>query len=213
MPLINCKVELKLRWTKHYDLSVAGTDNANGNNDDNIIIFTIKDTKIYVPVVTLSARDNQKLSKLLSKGFERSVYWNENKTKSDNKNTTNEFRYFLESNFVGVNRLLVLVYTNQNAASRRFKAKIYYLPKGIIDNYNVIINGKNVYDQGIDSDIKRYEEIRKLATGQGEDYTTRFLLDYEYVKNRYRLIAFDLSRKKELDADPRVIQKIDSLDN
>ena len=68
MPLINCKVELKLRWTKHRVLSVAGTDNVNGNNDT---IFTIKDTKLYVPVVTLSERDNQKISKRLSKGFEK----------------------------------------------------------------------------------------------------------------------------------------------
>ena len=51
-------------------------------------IFTIKDRKLYVPVVTLSAKDNNKLSKLLTKGFERSVYWNEYKTKSENKNTT-----------------------------------------------------------------------------------------------------------------------------
>ena len=58
--LINCKVELKPRWTNHCVLSVAGTNNANGNNDDDNIIFTIKDTKLYVPVVTLSARDNQK---------------------------------------------------------------------------------------------------------------------------------------------------------
>ena len=77
-------------------MSVTGTDNANGNNDDNNIIFTIKDTNLYVPVVNLSARDNQKLSKLLSKGFERSVDWNKYKIKSDNKNTTNEFRYFLK---------------------------------------------------------------------------------------------------------------------
>ena len=58
MPLINCKVELKLLWTKHCVLSAAS------NNDDNNIVFTIKDTKLYVPVVTLSARDNKKLSKL-----------------------------------------------------------------------------------------------------------------------------------------------------
>ena len=54
------------------------------NNDDNNVIFTIKDTKLYVPVVALSARDNRKLSKILSKGFERSIYWNECKTKSEN---------------------------------------------------------------------------------------------------------------------------------
>ena len=120
----------------------AGNDNVNGNDDDNNIISTIKDTKLYVPVVTLLARDNQKLSKHLSKGFEWSVYWNEYKTKSENKNTRNEYRYFLESNFVGVNRLLVLVYSNQDDNAKRFKVKRYYLPKGIIDNYNVIISGK-----------------------------------------------------------------------
>ena len=98
--------------------------NDNDKNNANNIIFTIKDTKLYVPVVTLSARDNQKLSKLLSNGFERSVYWNEYKTKSENKNTTNECRYFLESNFVGVNRLLlVLVYSNEDANSKDLKLK------------------------------------------------------------------------------------------
>ena len=71
MLLLNCKVELKLRWTKHFGLSVAGADNANANNDDYDIIFTIKNIKLYVPVVTLSVNINQKLSKLLSKGFQR----------------------------------------------------------------------------------------------------------------------------------------------
>ena len=61
---------------------------------------------------------------------------------------------------------------------------------------NVIINGKNLYDQLIDSDIKRYEEIRKLTAGQGEDYNNGCLLDYEYIKNHYRLMAVDLSRQK-----------------
>ena len=75
---------------------------------------------------------------------------------------TNEFRYFLESNFVGVNRLNVLVYSNQDANAKRFNARKLYLPKGIIKDYNVIINGKNFYDQPIDSDIKRYQEIRNL---------------------------------------------------
>ena len=59
MPLINCKVELKLKWTKYFVLSEASADNV--NNDSNNIIFTIKDSKLYVPVLTLSARDNQKL--------------------------------------------------------------------------------------------------------------------------------------------------------
>ena len=110
MPLVNRRAELKLRWTRYCILSASGNKN-NINEDANVnnIIFTIKDTKIYVPAVTLSARDNQKLSKRLSKGFEGSVFWNEYKMKSDNKNTTNELINFLESNFVGVNRLFEFI--------------------------------------------------------------------------------------------------------
>ena len=110
MPLVNRRAELKLRWTRYCILSASGNKN-NINEDANVnnIIFTIKDTKIYVPVVTLSARDNQKLSKRLSKGFEGSVFWNEYKMKSDNKNTANELINFLESNFVGVNRLFEFI--------------------------------------------------------------------------------------------------------
>ena len=123
---------------------VAADNNINGNDDN--IIFTIKATKLYVPIVTLSARGNQKLTKLPRKGFERSVYWNEYETKSENRNTTNEYRNFLESIFVRVNRLFVLVYSNEDDDSERFKAKRYYLSKGRIKNYIVIINGKNFYD-------------------------------------------------------------------
>ena len=97
MPLINCKVELKLKWTKYCVSSAAGTDNNNFNSNNTI--FTIKLTKLYVSVVILSAKENQKLSQLLNKGFERSVYWNEYKTKSETKNSTTEFKYFLESDF------------------------------------------------------------------------------------------------------------------
>ena len=74
--------------------------------------------------------------------------------KSENKNTTNEYSYFLESNFVGVNRLFVFVYLNKNKYEKRFKTRKCDLLKEIIDHDNVIINGKNVYDQAIDSDMK-----------------------------------------------------------
>ena len=79
MPSINCKIELKIKWTEYCVLSANSNDNANN------IIFTIKDTTLYIPVATFSARNNKKLSKLLSKRFERSLYWNEYKTKSDKK--------------------------------------------------------------------------------------------------------------------------------
>ena len=206
MPLINCKVDLKLRCSNHCVLSVTGIDNANGNNDDNNIIFTIKDA--IVPVVTLSARSNQKLSKLLGKGLERSVYWNEYKTKSENKKMKNEFRYFLESNLFGVNRLFVLVYINEINNAKRFNVRKYYLPKRIIENFNVIISGKNFTGQPINSGIKRHEETTKLTVVPAEDYTTGYLLDYD-SKNHYRLIDVDLSRQKGLDADAKAIQQIE----
>ena len=65
-----------------------------------------------------------------------------------------------------------------------------------------------MYDQPIDSDIKRYEEIRKITTEQDKDYTTGWFLDYDYIKNHYRLIVVDLSRQKTLDADPEALPQI-----
>ena len=76
MRLINCKVELKLRWAKYCVLSVLGNENNNANVDSNNIIFTMNDTILYAPVVTSSGKDNQKFSKFLSKRFERLVYLN-----------------------------------------------------------------------------------------------------------------------------------------
>ena len=130
MLLIDCKVELKLKCTKHCILATRGNfdDDTNFNN-----IFTIKGTKLYVPIVTLSPKDNEKLLKLFSKRVERSVYWYEYKTKNENKNTTNKYRNFSESNFVGVNRLFVLAYSSQDNNAKRYKCQRYDLPKGIIN--------------------------------------------------------------------------------
>ena len=103
IPLINSKEKLNLKWKKYCVLFAARNDNLNNNDNDNNdidIISTIKNITLYTPVVTLSSRDIRKLSKPLSKGFERSVYWNEYKTKSENKNTTIQFRYFVKSNSV-----------------------------------------------------------------------------------------------------------------
>ena len=76
-----------------------------------------------------------------------------------------------------------------------------------IANYNVLIDGRNFHDQLINDQIKKYDDIRKIATGKGHDYTTGCLLDYQYFKDHYRLIAVDLSKQKKLDADPRAIQQ------
>ena len=169
-------------------VSSSGNDNTNDNPD---IIFPIRDTKLYVPVITLSAKDNQKLSKLFSQ----------------NKDLTNKYSYFLESKLLESIDYLFCFIKIKMLILKDFKTQPYHLPKGFIDNYNVINNTKNFYNQPNDSDIKRYEEIRKLTTGNGEDYTTGCLLDYDYIKNHYRLIAVDLSRQKELDADTKAIQQ------
>ena len=71
-----------------------------------------------------------------------------------------------------------------------------------------MIDGRNFFDQPINSMSKTYENIRKIATGKGDDYTTGCLLDYPYFKENYKIIAIDLSRQNELDEDPRVIQQI-----
>ena len=84
----------------------------------------------------------------------------------------------------------------------------YYLPKVEIKDYNAMIDSKNRFDQPINSNLKTYENIRKIATGQGDDYTTSCLLDYSYFNNNCKMTVTDLSKQQALDADPRAIQQI-----
>ena len=87
--------------------------------------------------------------------------------------------------------------------------QINYLPRDYLNKYNVIIDGRNFYDNPTDGDIEKYRELKKVMIGKGEDYTTGSLLDYNYFKKHYKLVAVDLSKQKELDADPRAIQQIE----
>ena len=110
----------------------------------------------------------------------------------------------------GVNRLFVLAYNNaagNNQVSVNSYKK-YFLPRVKIDNYNIEIDGRNFYDQPINDSIKQYDEVRKISTGKGDDYTTGCLLDFDYFEKNYRIIAADLSKQKALDADSRAIQQI-----
>ena len=75
-----------------------------------------------------------------------------------------------------------------------------------IKDYNVTINGRNFFDQPIENYLNTYDNIRKIATGQGDDYTTGCLLDYHYFKKYYKLVAIDLSKQQKLDVDPKVIK-------
>ena len=212
MPLINCKIHLELNWSKDCVMStIADTT------------FKITNTKLYIPIVTLSSKDNLKLVKLWEERFKRPVYWNEYQTKIETKNVDNNnlTRFPLDGSFQGVRRLFVLVFNKttvnvpnnsiNNTSNRVLRSSHtkYFLPKINVTNYNVLIDGRNAYDQPINDLVKEYDEIRKTATGQGDDYTTGCLLDYQYFKDHYNLIAVDLSKQKELDADSRAIQQIE----
>ena len=76
-----------------------------------------------------------------------------------------------------------------------------------------MIDGKNFFDQPIKNDLKTYDNIRKIETGQGDDYTTECLLDYPYLKKYCKLIAIDLSKQQKLDADPKAIPHINVTEN
>ena len=98
---------------------------------------------------------------------------------------------------------------NGNKKVERDSHRKYFLPRVDITNCNVLIDGRSFYDQPINDQIKKYDEIRKIAAVQGDDYTTGYLSDYQYFKDHYQLTAVDLSKQKELDADPRAIQQIE----
>ena len=184
------------------------------SSDGNSARFEITDAKLHVPIVTLSTKDSANLTKQLNEGFKRSVYWNSYETKPAKVIEQGKNIYeLLNASFQGVKRLFVLAYViaaddNADQEPGIKDNKKYFLPRGEIKNYNVLIDGRNFYDQPINDLIKQYDEIRKVSTGYGDDYTTGCLLDYAYFKDNYRLIAVDLSKQKALDADPRAIQQI-----
>ena len=135
MPLINCKIKSNLTWKKECVLST----------DDSNAVFIINDTKMYVPVVTLSKEDNKDFIKQQNKGFQRSIYWNEYKTKEINENAdANVFKYInLDPSFQGVNRLFVMAYNIVDGQPTRNGQQKYYLPRTDLEKYNVIIDGRN----------------------------------------------------------------------
>ena len=201
MPLINCKIKLNLTWKKECVLST----------DDGNAVFIINDTKLYVPVVTLSKEDDKDFIEQQNKGFQRSIYWNEYKTKEINEDADNNvFKYInLDPSFQGVNRLFIMAYSREAGQPDGNSQQKYYLPRIDLNKYDVIIDGRNFYGNPIESDIEKYRELKKVMIGQGEDYTTGSLLDVNYFLKHYKLVAVDLSKQKELDADPRAIQQIE----
>ena len=102
-----------------------------------------------------------------------------------------------------------MAYNRVDGQPTRNGQQKYYLPRTDLEKYNVTIDGRNFYDNPIESDIEKYRELKKVMIGKGEDYTTGPLLDFNYFDKHYKLVAPDLSKHKELDADPRTIQQIE----
>ena len=108
--------------------------------------------------------------------------------------------------------MIVLAFDNTNNGANRVEGnshKKYFLPRVKTLRHNVLIDGRSFYDQPITDGIRKYDELRKVTTGKGDDYTTGCLLDYQYFKDHYQLIAADPSKQNELDADSRAIQQIE----
>ena len=117
MPLINCKIHFELNWSKDCVMSsIAATT------------FKITNTKLYVPIVTLSSKYNAKLVKFLDSGVNRPVYWNEYQRKIETRNLDNNNlkRFPLDASFQGVGRLFVLAFDNTEGAAKKSRKKQSY---------------------------------------------------------------------------------------
>ena len=203
MPLINCEINLILTWSANCVIVYTNAGNQGAP-------FAITGTNLYVPVVTLSTQDNAKLLPQLKSGFKRTISWNKYLSKSELLAQNANLNHLTEPIFQGVNRLFVLAFEND---AQRTSNKRYYLPNVEIKDYNVMIDGKNFFDQPVKNHKITYENIRKIGPGQGDGYTTGCLLDYAYFRDNYKMIVIDLSKQQALDPDPRAIQQINFTAN
>ena len=149
MPLINCEVELILTWSEN--CVITSTNVANQNPT-----FTITETNLHVPVITLSTQDNSKLLPQLKSGFKRTISWNKYLTKPELLAQNANLNHLIEPSFQGVNRLFVLAFEND---AQRISKRRYYIPNVEIKDYNVMIDGKNFFDQPVKNDKVTYENI------------------------------------------------------
>ena len=183
---LEMKINLILTWSITcfiIDNPIAGQER----------IFTITDTNLYVPIITLSIQDNAKLLQQLKSGFKRTINWN----KYELKLTVQAQNQYLDSvinpSSQGVNRLFVLSFQNNGS---RTSYTIYNLPLAEVNCYNVVIDGRNFFEQPVKNNFITYDNIWKIATGQGDDYTTGCLLDYNYFNSYYKMTATDLSKQQ-----------------
>ena len=200
IPLINCEITLVLSWYKECVLvgrTFRGPPAAAANrvNSPTSAKFKITDCKLYVPVVTLSAENDKKLLEQLKSGFRRSIKWNKYMPQMSNENKNNNLNYLTDTTFSNVNRLFVLSFENEDDRPSYYK---YYVPSVEIKDYNVFIDGNAFFELPIKDIEETYEKIIQI-TDHSDYYTRGNLLDYEYFKEHYKLIAIDLSKQIELE--------------
>ena len=159
------------------------------NNPTNAT-FKITDCKLYVPVVTLLAENDNKLLEQLKTGYKRTIKWNKYRFEMYNQTKNNNLNYLIDSTFTNVNRLF------ENETDRTSFSK-YYVPKVEIKDFNVLIDGKPFFEIPIKIREEACEQIIEMSNNN--DYTTGNLLDYEYFSKHYRLVAIDLSKQIELE--------------
>ena len=212
MSLINCEINLISTWSENCVLTSKATRDAvpaQGGNPAVAAIdnptnatFKITDTKLHVPVVTLSTENDKNFIEQLRTGFERTIKWNKYRSEMTNQTKNNNLNYLIDPTFTKVNRLFVLSFENENDRTSFSK---YYVPNVQIKDFNVLIDGKSFFDMPIKNEEETYEQI--IEMGRNNDYTTGNLLDYEYFSKHYKLIAIDLSKQIELE-DPDLKQQI-----
>ena len=203
LPLINSDIALILTWSANCVIVASNDANQNAT-------FVIADTKLYVPVITLKIQDNTKLLQQLKSGFKRVINWKFYLSKPELLEQNPSLNDLVEPSFQGVNRLFVSAFEND---TQRTSSKSSKSSNVEIKDYNVMINGENVFDQPIKDNKVTYENIRKIAIGHGGGYTIGCLLSYPYENDMYKMIAVDLSKQQALDADPRSIQQINFTAN
>ena len=211
MPLINCEVSLALTCSEKCVLTSKatreGSDNPLGlvvNNSTNVT-FKIKDTKLYVPVVTLSAENDNRLLEQLKTGFKRTIKWNKYRSEMSNQAANNNLNHLIDPIFINVNRLFVLSFKNDDD---RNSFSNCYLPNVEVKDFNVLIDGKLFFEIPVKNKEEAYETIIEMS--KNDDYTTGNLLDYEYFSKHYKLIAIGLSKQIELE-NPDLRQQIEFI--
>ena len=181
------------------DPAVAGI-----NNPTNAV-FKITYCKLYVSVVTLSSENDNKLLEQLKTGFERTITWNKYRSEMSNQTKNNNLNYLIDPTFTNVNRLFVLSFENEEDRTSFLK---YYVPKVEIKDFNVLIDKKTFFLIPVKNKEEAYEQIIEMS--KNNYYTTGNLLDYEYFKDHYKLIAIDLSKQVELE-NPDLKQQINFI--